>query len=112
MLISTFNLCKNEWLDLVFAKRNKDYGAYYLRQHNNANINKAMAITFITVIGLFILGSKLVKAKPVEVYHRVDIPLTAVINKKVEPPKKAEVHHAKAAAPKQTSVLVRRPAAR
>ncbi|MBK0378785.1 energy transducer TonB [Mucilaginibacter segetis] len=50
MLNTKFNLYKVEWLDLVFVNRNKNYGAYYLRQHYASNMVKAMVITFITVI--------------------------------------------------------------
>jgi protein TonB len=33
MLIPKFDLYRKEWLDLVFADRNKQYGAYDLRIH-------------------------------------------------------------------------------
>jgi len=49
MLISKFNLYKSEWLELVFDNRNKDYGAYYLRQHYAGNMTKAMGITFLSI---------------------------------------------------------------
>ena len=51
MLISKFDLYRTEWLDLVFAKRNKEYGAYYLRQHYAQNLLKAMGITFVIIVG-------------------------------------------------------------
>lgn len=49
MLISKFNLYKSEWLELVFDNRNKDYGAYYLRQHYAGNMARAMGITFLGI---------------------------------------------------------------
>ncbi|MDB4918329.1 energy transducer TonB [Mucilaginibacter sp.] len=49
MLISKFNLYKTEWLDLVFDDRNKEYGAYYLRQHYASNMIKAMGIAFFSI---------------------------------------------------------------
>ena len=58
---------KNEWLDLVFMKRNKAYGAYELRQHSAENTTKAMAITFVTVISIMTALSFVVRAKPKEV---------------------------------------------
>ena len=49
MLISNFDLYKTEWLDLVFADRNKAYGAYELRQHYHGTMVKAMALTFLSL---------------------------------------------------------------
>lgn len=65
MLISKFDLCKKEWLDLVFAKRNKEYGAYYLRQHYADNVVKAMGITFTGIIGASLIVGVLIRVKPV-----------------------------------------------
>jgi len=63
MLISKFDLYKSEWLELVFDDRNKNYGAYELRQHYGRTMVKAMAITFVTIIsGALIIG---VLIKPV-----------------------------------------------
>jgi protein TonB len=47
MLNSKFDLYKTEWLDLVFADRNKAYGAYDLRNHYGDNMMKALAITVL-----------------------------------------------------------------
>ena len=47
MLNSKFDLYKTEWLDLVFADRNKSYGAYDLRIHYGDNMLKALAITML-----------------------------------------------------------------
>jgi len=49
MLISKFDLYKTEWLDLVFADRNKAYGAYELRQHYDRTMAKAMGLTFLSL---------------------------------------------------------------
>ena len=49
MLISNFDLYKTEWLDLVFADRNKAYGAYELRQHYHRTMVKAMGLTFLLI---------------------------------------------------------------
>jgi protein TonB len=64
MPISKFDLYKTEWLDLVFAKRNKEYGAYYLRQHNAENMMKAMGITFVSIAGAALLTGMLIGVKP------------------------------------------------
>lgn len=52
MLTSKFDLYKTEWLDLVFDDRNKNYGAYELRQHYAGTMVKAMGITFFAVAAL------------------------------------------------------------
>ncbi|SHM94537.1 energy transducer TonB [Mucilaginibacter sp. OK098] len=49
MLISKFDLYKTEWLDLVFDDRNKEYGAYNLRQHYAGNMVRAMGIAFFSI---------------------------------------------------------------
>lgn len=33
--MSKLNLCETSWIDIVFENRNKEYGAYHLRQENN-----------------------------------------------------------------------------
>jgi protein TonB len=65
MLISKFDLYRTEWLDLVFAKRNKEYGAYYLRQHYARNIVKAMLITFLSIIGTAFIIGFMIRVKPI-----------------------------------------------
>ncbi len=47
MIDTKFNLYKVEWLDIVFADRNKNYGAYDLRAHYGANMMRALAITVL-----------------------------------------------------------------
>ncbi len=65
MLISNFDLCKFEWLELVFAKRNKEYGAYYIRQHHDGYMAKAMVITFLSITASFLAGDAIIGAKTV-----------------------------------------------
>jgi protein TonB len=73
MLISNFNLCKDEWLELVFANRNKEYGAFYIRQHSAQNIVKAMVITFVSAVSLTFVVGILIAAKPIaEKWTEVD----------------------------------------
>ena len=40
--MSKLDILNQNWIDIVFAGRNKDYGAYQLRQENNKNTNKAV----------------------------------------------------------------------
>ena len=61
MLISKFDLYKSEWLELVFDDRNKAYGAYELRQHYSRTMLKAMAIAFLTIMGIVILIGVFIK---------------------------------------------------
>jgi periplasmic protein TonB len=49
MLISKFDLYNPEWLEVVFENRNKEYGAYELRQHYGRNMVRAMAGTFLSL---------------------------------------------------------------
>ncbi|MGY0039150.1 hypothetical protein [Pedobacter sp. NJ-S-72] len=42
MFGSKIDLFNKEWLDVVFAKKNKDYGAYELRKQNGANTSRAL----------------------------------------------------------------------
>ncbi len=65
MLISKFDLYQTEWLDLVFAKRNKEYGAYYLRQHYARTVVKAMLITFLSIISTVVIVGFMIRVKPI-----------------------------------------------
>jgi protein TonB len=88
MLTSKFDLYRAEWLDLVFDKRNKAYGAYELRQHYAKNTISAMAITFLATGVLF--GAALIfRSAPVMPDHHIIVHLTQVAPP-VAPPKKQE----------------------
>src|SRR6202012_1357738 len=63
MLISKFDLYKDEWLDLVFDDRNKNYGAYELRQHYGSTMVRAMVITF-SIVGVLCAGTFILKNEP------------------------------------------------
>ncbi len=90
MLISKFNLYRTEWLDLVFADRNKEYGAYYLRQHYAGNMAKAMGITFLS-IGLLCGASIILRTdKPVYRIITVDNKPVVVMPPPVAPIKRIE----------------------
>lgn len=64
---NTFN--SSEWLDIIFANRNKEYGAYQLRKYSSRATNIALLIVLSIVVGLcglsFIVGKG--KASIVEV---------------------------------------------
>ena len=62
MLGSKLDILKQEWIDVVFTGRNKNYGAYELRQSNPKNTNKALLygiIFFVFVISLKTIINKL-----------------------------------------------------
>ncbi len=52
MLGSKLDILKQEWIDVVFSGRNKNYGAYELRKNNPKNTNKALlfGIIFFVVV--------------------------------------------------------------
>lgn len=52
MLGSKLNIFKKEWLDVVFAGRNQDYGAYVLRKIGPAMTTKSLFIG----VAVFVLG--------------------------------------------------------
>ena len=54
MFLQKFDIYNTEWLDVVFAGRNKSYGAYQLRKHYAANLFKAMAIAAVLLTALFL----------------------------------------------------------
>jgi protein TonB len=56
MNIDKFNLYNAEWLDIVFDHRNKEYGAYDLRQHYGRNMVKAMGLTFAGIAVFVVLS--------------------------------------------------------
>ena len=53
MFGSKIDLFKTEWLDVVFASKNKNYGAYVLRQKNSSNTSKSLIIGVIGFVILF-----------------------------------------------------------
>ncbi|QNN43673.1 energy transducer TonB [Pedobacter roseus] len=61
MFNSSINVYKTEWLDLVFANRNKNYGAYDLRSKSSKIMTKALFVSG----SLFVLAcfSPLIYAK-------------------------------------------------
>jgi len=98
MLISKFDLYKTEWLDLVFDHRNKNYGAYELRQNYASTMVRAMGITFagLTVLiglSLFFKGkepdavTKISDHRVVNIDPNIKPPAPDPIKKNVLPPK-------------------------
>jgi protein TonB len=91
--MSKLDILKQNWIDIVFEGRNKEYGAYQLRKDNIKNTNKAMLIggflfvLFIStpIILKYIQGNTVVE---VEKIKQTDIVLSAPppIDKTAPPP--------------------------
>jgi protein TonB len=118
MFNSLINVYKTEWLDLVFANRNKNYGAYDLRSKSSSIMTRALFVSG----SLFILlcFSPLIYAKlfpkeetTVEIARPVDLtdvihqmkPKTPEPEKKVEPAKADPVKVKTIALPSQVVVV-------
>jgi len=52
MLFSKNSINSKDWMDVIFANRNKEYGAYQLRQYSSKATNIAMAVVLVVVGGL------------------------------------------------------------
>jgi len=87
MIHPKVDICNNEWLDLVFAKRNKEYGAYNLRKEYAHTITNVMAITFLSVISILMIGGMVLKFNmPTETVHVTVIDLKYKTTVLPEPP--------------------------
>jgi protein TonB len=98
MLISKFDLYKSEWLELVFDDRNKQYGAYELRQHYGRTMVRAMLIAFTIVISAVLVLGFLIKpavTKAVEVFKTTPVHISKYITPPVVVPPKP-LNHIKA----------------
>ncbi len=104
MLISKFDLYNAEWLDLVFENRNKEYGAYDLRQNYASNLIRAMVISFLG-IGILCGASLIFITHPPKLHVTVVdntpfvIPPTIKAIKKIDPPKSSHLDAPKPAKP-------------
>jgi len=92
MLSSKLDLCKSEWLELVFDDRNTKYGAYDLRKHYADNLVKALVITCGAFALLLSGASYLMTRHPVVVTHETVVDLSHIIQppaktKPIDPPK-------------------------
>jgi len=102
MLIPKFDLCKSEWLELVFDDRNKQYGAYELRQHNGRTMVKAMLIAFLSITSIAVVAGLVIKpavTKAGEIIKLTGVPLLNIKPPVVVPPKPIQHTSASTAAP-------------
>ncbi|WP_316831877.1 TonB family protein [Pedobacter aquatilis] len=95
MFNSSINVYKTEWLDIVFAGRNKNYGAYALRLQSSSILTRSLFIASSAFVLFFVspmVYSKMFpEAEEVKTAPKV-IDLKDVIHtmKKPEPEKKVE----------------------
>jgi periplasmic protein TonB len=118
MFNSSINVYKTEWLDLVFANRNKNYGAYDLRSKSSRIMTRALFVSgslFVLLCFSPLIYSKLfpkeiiVETPPTEVkldnvIHQMK-PKTPEPEKKIEPAKAEPVKVKTIAIPSQVVVV-------
>jgi len=96
MFGSKIDLLKKEWLDVVFAKKNKSYGAYELRQTSGSNTTKSLFIASSIFILLFLapkiyaLIAGMVPEPPQEKFTEVVMQEPPPINPDVKTPPPVE----------------------
>lgn len=95
MFNSSINVYKTEWLDLVFADRNKTYGAYELRSKSSTIMTRALLVSvslFLLLAFAPLVYSKMFPTVIEKVSPPTVVDLTDVIHemKKPEPEKKVE----------------------
>ncbi|MBP1224810.1 energy transducer TonB [Flavobacterium sp. 1355] len=79
--MSKLSIYETKWTDLVFENKNKEYGAYQLRQENSKNSITAlfMGLLLLTAIGtISVLISKFKVAPPTAVVDPFDPTITIV----------------------------------
>lgn len=76
MLNTKLNLYNPDWIELVFAGRNKNYGAFELRQHYGRTMMKAMLIAFTTIVAASVTYTYAVGKTPGEmgIIREIDVP--------------------------------------
>ncbi|NII82115.1 energy transducer TonB [Pedobacter sp. SG908] len=100
MFNSSINVYKTEWLDLVFANRNKNYGAYDLRSKSSSIMTRALFVSgslfvllcFSPLIYAKLFPKEIIVEAPPKVVNLTDVihqmkPKTPEPEKKVEPAK-------------------------
>jgi periplasmic protein TonB len=94
MLKPKLDLCKSEWLELVFDDRNKDYGAYELRKHYDRTLLTALGFTLLGFVALF-------EGYNIYLQHQPEVQIVVVDNKPpvvisdptIKPPVTLPAHH-------------------
>ncbi|HEY0669826.1 MAG TPA: energy transducer TonB, partial [Sphingobacteriaceae bacterium] len=89
--MSKLDIFKLEWIDVVFADRNKAYGAYMLRKDNSKTTSKALiigAVIFIAAITAPLVAKLVSDAMPEEKVIQTEVVLSPPppINEDTPPP--------------------------
>jgi periplasmic protein TonB len=88
------DLCKSEWLELVFDNRNTKYGAYDLRKHYADNLAKALGFTVLAFVGLFEGYNIYLQHQPqVRIVMVDNEPPIVISDPIIKPPVTAPAHH-------------------
>lgn len=83
--MSKVDLIDNNWVDLVFESKNKEYGAYVLRKETGKRNLKAMVIVFSTIIAILVIAFAKVaieNAMPKKEAITTDVELSQLAQKK------------------------------
>lgn len=87
--MSATNIYSNDFLDILFAGRNKDYGAYDLRRSQDRRLRNAIigtASLALVIIGGYVIDSRLMAADMHDSYTKVTQPPITPINLHEEQP--------------------------
>lgn len=90
--MAKIDLYEKQWLELVFAKKNKNYGAYQLRRLNNLNTTKALVaassvfILFFLMPEIYSMLRGIEAERPIEKATEVVMRPPPPIDPKVKPP--------------------------
>lgn len=110
--MSKLNINKSEWLELVFEGKNKEYGAYQLRQEDGKTTMKAFfsAMALITGLALIpvILSSFTEKPKvtePVKIDEEIKLTEVHLPNKKKQQEIERQIKKADVIAPKTDNLV-------
>lgn len=87
--MSKIDLVSNDWIDLVFAGRNKSYGAYTLRKGTSKR--NIIAIIFVLATAVVLFGAMAIKNIVDENARRVAVTQVAELSALNKPKPKAEV---------------------
>ncbi|MES2811728.1 MAG: energy transducer TonB [Bacteroidota bacterium] len=110
--MSKLNINKNEWLELVFEGRNKEYGAYQLRQEEGKTTVKAFfsAMALLTGLALIpvILSSftdKPVEVKPTVIDKGIKVTQIHLLEKEEQKKIEKQIKKADVIAPKTENLV-------
>ena len=91
--MSKSSIYESKWTNLVFENKNKEYGAYQLRQENSKTTITALFMALLLIAGLgsvSMLISKFKTAPVVDVPAIFETPIVVTIDPTIAPPKPDE----------------------